>query len=341
MTWFDRVINDMVYRLKPLLTLPGYWEANSLRQERGLQPLLRGLEQYYEHSILCYNLIGFDYAQPLYPYIHYIGPPQAGLTIPLPSPKLDNTPSVKEWLDDVQKRGRNVIYISTGTTVLMNHAVVKLLYSGIDAALNQRTDLYVLWQLDKQYWENFPYLKHDRLLVEEYLDQQIVVNHPAVKVFFSHCGINGVYESLLAGKPILALPFRHDQIDNAARIEDSGVGIRLDRFLPNLTPVRLVSGIVEILDNKNYTLKAQKFQNLLLTSRGAQEAVKVLEDVAAVGDAHLIPQLFATPWWYLDQEIGIYFLYLALLYSQFMLLRSLYRILLRRRKPTQPKDKSD
>ena len=33
------------------------------------------------------------------------------------------------------------------------------------------------------------------------------LSHPRVKAFFSHCGANGLHESLHIGKPIIGMPF--------------------------------------------------------------------------------------------------------------------------------------
>lgn len=59
--------------------------------------------------------------------------------------------------------------------------------------------------------------------------QRALLAHPAVNAFVSHCGSNSVAESLQAGKPIVCLPFFHDQYFLADALVEQGAGIRLKK----------------------------------------------------------------------------------------------------------------
>ncbi|MEM1486288.1 nucleotide disphospho-sugar-binding domain-containing protein [Oscillospiraceae bacterium PP1C4] len=49
-------------------------------------------------------------------------------------------------------------------------------------------------------------------------------------VFLTHCGMNSVNEALWAGVPMIAMPFVNDQLSNAKRITELGVGKRIRSF---------------------------------------------------------------------------------------------------------------
>ena len=55
------------------------------------------------------------------------------------------------------------------------------------------------------------------------------------------CGINGVFEALYHGVPIICLPILLDQFDNAQRVASRGIGLRLD--ITTLTSDQLVNAM--------------------------------------------------------------------------------------------------
>ena len=51
--------------------------------------------------------------------------------------------------------------------------------------------------------------------VQQWLPQQDLLGHPAVKLFLSHGGIHSMYESLWHGTPMVLMPIATDQFDNS------------------------------------------------------------------------------------------------------------------------------
>ena len=67
-----------------------------------------------------------------------------------------------------------------------------------------------------------------------------------------HCGINGVFEAIYHGIPVICIPIQGDQRDNAKRLEVKGVGLQLE--LSSLTSHVLVEAVNTLLEDKRYAL---------------------------------------------------------------------------------------
>ena len=56
-----------------------------------------------------------------------------------------------------------------------------------------------------------------------------ISDHPNMRAFVSHGGLNSITESVHAGVPIICVPLFGDQMRNAKMVEKRGVGIILDK----------------------------------------------------------------------------------------------------------------
>ncbi|KAB1282766.1 UDP-glucuronosyltransferase 2B11 [Camelus dromedarius] len=54
------------------------------------------------------------------------------------------------------------------------------------------------------------------------------LGHPKTKAFITHGGVNGIYEAIYHGIPIVGLPTFVNQPDNIAHMTAKGAAIRLD-----------------------------------------------------------------------------------------------------------------
>lgn len=52
--------------------------------------------------------------------------------------------------------------------------------------------------------------------------------HPKVKLFISHGGLSGVYETVDAGVPVLGFPLLYDQLRNIDNLVNAGMAISMD-----------------------------------------------------------------------------------------------------------------
>jgi MGT family glycosyltransferase len=82
----------------------------------------------------------------------------------------------------------------------------------------------------------------DNVLVESWFPQPALVDRSAV--FIHHGGNNSFCEALYFGVPSLVMPYCWDGHDNAARAEETGVGIRFSRY--DWTDAQLAAAIDDL-----------------------------------------------------------------------------------------------
>jgi rhamnosyltransferase subunit B len=73
--------------------------------------------------------------------------------------------------------------------------------------------------------KNPPAISNPNILLASYAPHSLLM--PRCKAIVHQCGIGTTGQALRSGKPQLAVPFSHDQPDNAARLERLGVALRL------------------------------------------------------------------------------------------------------------------
>jgi len=72
--------------------------------------------------------------------------------------------------------------------------------------------------------------------------------HPKVKLFISHGGMSGVYETVDGGVPVLGIPVFYDQPRNIEHLVHNGMAISMD--LLSLTKEKLSNAISELINDE-------------------------------------------------------------------------------------------
>jgi MGT family glycosyltransferase len=122
--------------------------------------------------------------------------------------------------------------------------------------------------------------QHDQLELasnmvgEEFLPQVSVLPH--VDAVITHGGNNTVTECLYFGKPMVVLPLFWDQYDNAQRMHETGLGIRLDTY--GHAPEELTGALDEVLTRGE---RLQPIAQRLQQSPGTQRAAELIEACAS------------------------------------------------------------
>ena len=121
----------------------------------------------------------------------------------------------------------------------------------------------------------------------KWIPQNDLLGHPKTKLFITHCGNGGQFESLYHGVPMLGFPVFADQPHNGRRMERKGYGISMDMF--NYTVDELVANINEIIDNPKYKKNIQMASDIF-KSRPEHPSVRgarIVNDVIKYGGGFL------------------------------------------------------
>ena len=73
---------------------------------------------------------------------------------------------------------------------------------------------------------------------------------PDVDIFITHGGLNSTQEGLSSGIPLIVIPQRYDQFDNARRVEQLEAGIFLDKNKNKITVDVLKNAVHDIVANR-------------------------------------------------------------------------------------------
>jgi len=117
----------------------------------------------------------------------------------------------------------------------------------------------------------------DNMIGAEFLPQTSIL--PQVDLVITHGGNNTVTESLFFGKPMVALPLFWDQYDNAQRLDETGLGVRLDTY--GHEAAELTGAIDRLLADDALATRLGALAAGLRAARGSERAAELIERVAA------------------------------------------------------------
>lgn len=115
----------------------------------------------------------------------------------------------------------------------------------------------------------------DNIYAYSFVPQVEVLQHS--DVFITHCGMNSVNEAMLAGVPMVAMPFINDQIANAERVVQMGIGKRVRSF-----PSRgheLYHATMEVLQDKGIQKKSKEVQKMVGKEESFELVIKRIQEL--------------------------------------------------------------
>jgi len=115
------------------------------------------------------------------------------------------------------------------------------------------------------------------ILVWDYLPHAQIFPRGAVIVHQG--GVGTTAQALRAGRPMLVMPFAHDQFDNADRVCRLGVARQISRSA--YTPTRAAAELEPLLSNPSYGATAQRLGHQLRTESGPEAACDAIEHLLA------------------------------------------------------------
>ena len=110
-----------------------------------------------------------------------------------------------------------------------------------------------------------------------FVPQVEVLQH--ADVFLTHCGMNSVNEAMSYGVPMVAMPFINDQISNAKKIIDLGIGKRVRSF-PS-SGKQLYKTVNAVFEDTDMRKKSAAIQDSLKNETTMDEVVSRIEKLLA------------------------------------------------------------
>lgn len=155
---------------------------------------------------------------------------------PMPLPK-----DLKDYLDSAKE---GVIYFSLGTNVKSNELSEELRKVFIETL--SQVPFKVLYKYEGDTLPGKP----DNVKLIKWAPQQDILRHKNIKCFITQGGIQSLEEAFYSHVPMIVIPFFGDQLPNAEKLKQKGLGLVLDRY--NLNVANFKTAINEVITNPSY-----------------------------------------------------------------------------------------
>ncbi len=246
------------------------------------------------------SVIGIESPTLLTPLRHYVGPVLRQSRAPL-------NESIVEWLHS--KADRSVLYISMGTTGDVSRSMAEVIVKAV-----LETDYDVVWALRKDSARVLDGLDFDkdRFLIRNWVSQQSLLQHRAIKACIVHCGLNSVQESLYNALPLICLPSVFDQFQVGSALEEREVGISLYSLIDVLRgnqdfTMEDLTDAIQTITSEKYVANAKKMSKILKFAGGARVAADLVEYYYNITYDWLIPAFAKYNWsWVQYYNVDVY-----------------------------------
>lgn len=292
MTFMQRLANTLIHFIASNFR-PHVSETDVARYapEKPYVPFSRLMEQaqlwFIEQDVVA------DYPRPLMPNSKLVG----GLST------RDSQPLQGKFHEFYKKSQHGVVVVSFGGSLrqLPSHLSDKLLKAF------SMTKYDFVWRSDVK-------TNSSKFLISKWFPQNDLLGHSKTKLFISHCGSNGQYESIYHGVPLIGVPIFSDQPYNVKRLVSKGWGLGLD--LQDDTASKFASSINLVIENKSYKENIKKssriFRDRPLNPR--QEVAYWIDHVIKYGDSHIRSPGLDLPWYkYLCVDVFLFLLIMTVI----------------------------
>jgi hypothetical protein len=234
-------------------------------------------------------------------------PPFVKVVGPLFSEKRQTPdPEISRILDTAQDQGKKVIYVSMGTIASLDRNQLSHFVEGMRGLNNT----LVLWAISNENQRTLlPPEIPEHVIIKPHMPQVYILNHPAVKLFVSHCGANSALEAIWVGIPVLAVPYMGDQFGIAAKLTQRGMALLMP--VSDLDSAEFTKMVNHLLNSENYLKKAKKMSNLVRTSGGLEEATYHVERIGALGVTEFFVPERLNVSWFVRNHLDIYLTFLV------------------------------
>lgn len=261
--WYTRLCNRLIGTIIDLFMRDVRRAASALREHHGLSALdgpviaLAGQLPLY----LVPSCPEFDYGhRDLPPSVQYVGPLQ---WYPPQEPPtwLDGFPQNQSW-----------VHVTEGTLHVQEPFVLRAAAQGL-ANLSMEVIITTGGNRDPVELDLGPVAPNVR--VESWVNHRDLL--PRTDVLVTTAGGGTVMAALDTGVPMVVVPTEWDKAENAQRVVEAGVGVRLSPR--QCTPNRLREAVQRVLHAPSYRQNAERLATVLQRYGGPRKAAALLEGI--------------------------------------------------------------
>lgn len=226
---------------------------NRERKRRGLSPCSNLFDVMQSNDLnLIVDIPTYTPQHNLPEHFHFVGPIVWEPSLPPP-----------EWLRSLDKN-RPVIYFTMGST-------------GFEKFFTVAVDLFADTRYQVIFTKGGMKLHAARpanFFIEDYAPGLKLMEVSSLVV--CHGGNGTIYQALSRGVPIIGMPTMHDQWFNMERVEDLGVGIKLDE--KKFRPEHLANAVERILADETFSKKIEPLRKEMAQYDAPRNAANLISD---------------------------------------------------------------
>jgi len=236
------------------------------------------------------------------------------------------TEDVQAFLDGAKD---GAIFLSLGSNIKLSKVPANI-KKMIANSFSEFPNVRILIKNEEDF--DVPSHKKSDLLIKPWFNQQEILAHPNLRVFFSHGGLLSTTEAVHFGKPMVGTPLFFDQYLNMKMAESKGYGISVP--YESLSEEKLKSAIRAVLTNPSYAKTAKDLSDRLhdQISTPMETAVHWAEHIAKFkGASHLRSPGLDLPFivfYNLDCYAFLLFVCFLVIYTTYKVISSIYQFIL-------------
>ncbi|XP_006163637.1 UDP-glucuronosyltransferase 2A3 [Tupaia chinensis] len=184
-----------------------------------------------------------EFPHPYFPNFQFVGGLHCKPAKPLP----------KEMEEFVHSSGEDGILVFSLGSFIYNLTDEK---ANLIASALAQVPQKVLWR----YSGKKPATLAANTRIYDWIPQNDLLGHPKTKAFITHGGINGIYEAIYHGVPMVGIPLFSDQPDNIANMKAKGAAVEVN--WNTMTSADLLRALRTITNDPSYKENAMRLSRI-------------------------------------------------------------------------------
>lgn len=266
------------------------------RYKYGFNPFAIPGDHWRKSMIISPWSMGIDLARPLRPLTQLVG----FMTNPLPELPSNEVALAsfseedRKHLQYLNSKDDGVVFCAFGSLAVLTQEWFDELVLGMDMWARTQgpssggiiavNDLSLKAGLNV---DNVP----ETVMVTGWINQQLYLAHPNTQAFITHGGLGSLGEAVHARVPMLVFPLFFDQPNNAHRLEEAGVALKLHFREEAVIAPKVASKLKQLTSEISFQHNLDRQFQISQRSGGVTRAADLLEDVLLLDGnmSHMIP----------------------------------------------------